>query len=148
MSSVSGLLAIIAGVLTALLALMMTSSSGSGTSMLVTITISVTFLIAGCLGVAGRYQGFLAGVWLTMLLAFVALLFAADADMGLMDGGLFIFAVFFYLLAGTLLAITGWHESRRELRSAIARRVSVTPCKKVSVSLPLIGDSHACRFFA
>jgi hypothetical protein len=33
------------------------------------------------------------------------------------------------------------------LRDLSGRRVSVTLCKKVSVSLPLRGDSHAKRFF-
>jgi len=112
-SQVSGILATTAGIFVGLFALVMTTGSGiSAEAILLTGAISIAFLVSGVLGAFGQYRGVLALVWLSAFAAFV--FFAWGTDGGFMDGGIFIWGIFLYLVTGAALALVGWRRNCRE----------------------------------
>jgi hypothetical protein len=100
MRTASAVMAIIAGILTFLVSSFEIASAHPSNSLLIDLMISVMLIASALCSMFGRLVWLLPAVWAGLTVCFVVRIVVTDPDMSLMHGGLFVFAMFIYLLVG------------------------------------------------
>ena len=105
MRSVSAALAIFTGIVIGLFAFMAVMTAPFRVAQVITIVISLAFLVSGVIAAVGTSVWPLRAVWGAALAGLIYTVATADSGVGLFEGGIMIFLVFGYLCVGLVLSI-------------------------------------------